>query len=56
MKRTPLYLLAILAVVIGFTIGYTSGFFFKTGILPCFPPPGWAVDGIAIAESFTGMI
>lgn len=40
-------------IVVGLFYGYISGFFFKAGIFPCFPPPGLAVDGIAIAKSFT---
>ncbi len=33
--------------------GYYSGFFFFTGILTCFPPPGIFVDGIAGAKVVT---
>ncbi len=43
--------IAVLALVA--IIGYLSGFFFYTNIFPCWPPPGLAVDGMAIAEVLT---
>ena len=45
--------LTIAVLALGAIVGYISGFFFYTGIFPCLPPPGMAVDGMAIAKVLT---
>lgn len=41
----------VLLLILG--VGYFTGFFFFSGITPCLPPPGIAVDGIALARVYT---
>jgi hypothetical protein len=47
-----IFLAFVLLIVIA-CVGYSSGFFFRAGILPCNPPPGIAVDGVAMAKVLT---
>ena len=43
--------LVALAGCLALLIGYWSGYLFFSGITPCWPPPGWAVDGAARARA-----
>jgi hypothetical protein len=47
-----IFLAFVLLIIITF-VGYSSGFFFRTGILGCNPPPGIAVDGETVAKVLT---
>jgi hypothetical protein len=50
-KRVTVIVLCGIVILLG--IGYYSGFFFFSGLTPCFPPPGMAVDGIARGTIYT---
>jgi hypothetical protein len=50
-KQFIFLLLGVMLILLGF--GYSTGFFFLSGITPCLPPPGMAVDGLASARVYT---